>query len=49
MSNIIELDKEYIDVGFTKEQYNMITGNSKEYKIKFKLLEMASEAFGFEY
>ena len=45
----VELDKEYIDVGFTKEQYNMITGNSKEYKIKFKLLEMASEAFGFEY
>ena len=40
---------EYIDVGFTKEQFNLITGNEKEYKIKFKLLEMASQAFGFEY
>lgn len=40
---------EYIDVGFTKEQYDLITGNTKEYKIKFKLLEMASQAFGFEY
>ena len=48
-SAAVELDKEYIDVGFTKEQYNLITGNTKEYKIKFKLLEMASEALGFEY
>ena len=40
---------EYIDVGFTKEQFNLITGNEKEYKIKFKLLEMASQAFGFDY
>ena len=42
-------DDEYIDVGFTKEQYNLITGNTKEYKVKFKILEMASQAFGFEY
>ena len=49
-SYAIELDKdEYIDVGFTKDQYNLITGNNKEYKVKFKLLEMASQAFGFEY
>jgi len=46
----IEYEKDdYIDVGFTKEQYNFITGNKKEYKVKFKLLEMASQAFGFEY
>lgn len=46
----LEFEKdEYIDVGFTKEQYNLITGNEKEYKVKFKLLEMASQAFGFEY
>ncbi len=38
-----------IDVGFTKEQYDFITGNNSEYKVKFKLLEMASYAFGFEY
>lgn len=42
-------NEEYIDVGFTKEQFNLITGNEKEYKIKFKLLEMASQAFGFDY
>lgn len=49
-ASAIEFDEdEYIDVGFTKEQYNLITGNEKEYKVKFKLLEMASQAFGFEY
>lgn len=49
-SAAIEFDKdEYIDVGFTKEQYDLITGNERGYKIKFKLLEMASQAFGFEY
>ncbi len=49
-SYAIKPDKdEYIDVGFTKDQYNLITGNNKEYKVKFKLLEMASQAFGFNY
>ncbi len=46
----IEYDDEaYIDVGLTKDQYYMITGKSPEYEVKFKLLEIASEAFGFEY
>ena len=48
-SYAIEYDDDSVDVGFTKEQYNFITGNDKEYKIKFKLLEMASQAFGFNY
>ena len=48
-SYAIEYDDPSVDVGFTKEQYNFITGNNKEYKVKFKLLEMASQAFGFEY
>lgn len=48
-SYAIEYDDDIIDVGFTKEQYNFITGYDKEYKVKFKLLEMASQAFGFEY
>ena len=48
-SAAIELDEEYTDVGFTKEQYNLITGNKQDYKVKFKLLELASQAFGFEY
>ncbi len=46
----IEYDDEaYISAGLTKEQYYMITGNSGEYEIKFKLLEIAANAFGFEY
>ncbi len=39
----------YTDVGLSKDQYNMITGASGEYKVKFKLLEIASSAFGIEY
>lgn len=42
-------DEAYVDVGLTKEQYYMITGNSPEYEVKFKLLEIASQAFGFKY
>lgn len=46
----IEYDEEtYIDVGLTKDQYFMITGTSPEYEIKFKLLEIVSEAFNLEY
>ncbi len=46
----IEYDKEtYINTGLTKEQYYMITGTSGKYEVKFKLLEIASSAFGFEY
>lgn len=48
-SYAIEYDDDSVDVGFTKDQYNFITGNNKEFKVKFKLLEMASQAFGFEY
>ena len=40
---------EAIEVGLTKDQYNLITGASGEYKIKLKILEMASRAFGFDY
>lgn len=44
----IEYDDEaFISTGLSKEQYYMITGNSKEYEIKFKLLELAANAFGF--
>ena len=38
----------YIQVGLTKDQYDLITGSSGEYKIKFKLLEIAKEAFGIK-
>lgn len=46
----IEYDKEAsIEAGLSKDQYNLITGASSEYKVKFKLLELASQAFGFDY
>ena len=39
-----------IEVGLTKEQYNLITQNDAgEYKIKFRLLEIMAQSFGFEY
>ena len=40
---------DYINVGLSKDQYDLITGASGEYKVKFKLLEIASQAFGREY
>ena len=42
-------DEEYISVGLSKDQYNMITGSKGEYKVKFKLLEIAADAIGVEY
>ncbi len=46
----IEYDDEaYVSAGLTKEQYYMITGTSGEYEIKFKLLEIAANAFGLDY
>ncbi|MBQ7411660.1 MAG: stage II sporulation protein R [Clostridia bacterium] len=46
----IEYDSEaYVSAGLSKEQYYMITGGSGRYEVKFKLLEIASSAFGFEY
>ena len=39
----------YIDVGLTKDQYSLITQTSGKYKVKFKLLEVASEIVGFDY
>ncbi len=40
---------DYISVGLSKDQYDLITGADGEYKVKFKLLEIASQAFGREY
>lgn len=42
-------DEAYVDVGLTKDQYNLITQSNGQYKVKFKLLEMASQVFGFKY
>ncbi|MBQ8546108.1 MAG: stage II sporulation protein R [Clostridia bacterium] len=49
-SSAIKYDDEaYIDVGLTKDQYSLITQSTGKYKIKFKILEVAADAFGVEY
>ena len=50
-ASAIKYDEDYcIEAGLTKGQYNLITDNHRgEYKIKFRLLEIASEVFGFQY
>lgn len=48
-SNAIKNDDgAYTDVGLTKNQYNFITGANGSYKVKFKLLELASQVFSFK-
>ena len=42
-------EEQYVSVGLSGEQYDLITGSNGEYKVKFKLLEIAAEAFGIEY
>jgi stage II sporulation protein R len=42
-------DNASIQTGLSKDQYNLITGANGEYKVKLKLLEIASRAFGFDY
>ena len=42
-------ENEYVDVGLSKDQYNMITGTDGSYRVKFKLLEIAAGALGVEY
>ncbi|MBQ3040184.1 MAG: stage II sporulation protein R [Clostridia bacterium] len=49
-SAAIKADKDAcIDVGLTKDQYNLITQSSGKYKVKFKILEVAANALGIEY
>ena len=46
----VEADDEYyVSAGLSKEQYDMITGSDGEYKVKFKLLEIAADAMGIDY
>ncbi len=44
-----EQKDEYVATGFTPQEYRMITGESGEVKIRFKILEVLSEVFGFRY
>ena len=40
---------EYAAVGFTPQEYRVITKNSGSWKIRFKILEVLSDIVGFEY
>lgn len=43
-------EEEFIEAGFTSEQYRLINNNSgSKYKIRFKILEILAEVFGFDY
>lgn len=43
-------EEDYLAVGFTPEQYRMITKDSApEYKVRFKILELLSDLLGFSY
>ena len=42
-------DNEYIATGFTPQEYRMITGESGNVKVRFKVLEFLSEMLGFAY
>lgn len=40
----------YVEAGFTPEQYRLIdNGSSGKYKVRFKVLEILSGIFGFDY
>ena len=41
---------EFLEVGFTGEQYRVIKNDTgSKYKVRFKILEILSDVFGFEY
>ncbi len=45
-----ECEEEYLAAGFTGEEYKLIKKDSGvKYKVKFKFLEILSDAFGFDY
>lgn len=45
----ISYDEEYVSVGLSKDQYSLITQSTPKYKVKFKILEVASQIIGFDY
>ena len=45
-----EAREDFIDAGFTSEEYKLIKNDSaSKYKVRFKILEILSEVFGFDY
>ena len=49
MSDAVKTEDSYLAAGFTPNQYKVIENkSSKRYKIRFKILEVLSEAVGFD-
>lgn len=49
-ASVEECEQDFIAAGFSGEQYKLIKKDSpKKYKVRFAILEMLSEAFGFDY
>ena len=45
-----ERETDFVEAGFTSEQYRLINNNSgSKYQVRFKILEILSEVFGFDY
>lgn len=42
-------EEEYLAVGFTPQEYRIITGESGKVKVRFKILELLSDVIGFDY
>ncbi|MBQ7715323.1 MAG: stage II sporulation protein R [Clostridia bacterium] len=48
--SIKEAEEDFLEVGFTGEQYKLIkNGSGTKYKVRFKILELLAEAFGLDY
>ena len=46
-ADAVSAEEDYIDAGFTSEQYRMIErGSGRRYKVRFRILEVLSELFG---
>lgn len=41
--------EEYVEAGFTPEEYRIITGEQGKIKIRFRILEILSDVLGFDY
>ena len=50
ISDAVSAQDEYIEAGFTPEQYRIIdNGSPRRYKVRFKILEILSDLVGFNY
>lgn len=46
----VEVKEDYLEAGFTPEQYKMIENQSeKKYKVRFRILEILSDIVGLDY